>query len=162
MSVIKSIWIWSKVDFPFSCSLQHNETFMNHFCGLIRCLSSLPWWLSGKESACQCRRPGFNPWVGKIPWRKAWLRTPVFLPRESQGQRLRSMGSQRGGHSWAKNTSTSTSETRLWNSKAEVILKFMKAAFPGSRTAPAMGQGKMRGVNDAWSALLLLASSRPS
>ena len=26
-------------------------------------------WLSGKESACQCRRPGLDPWVGKIPWR---------------------------------------------------------------------------------------------
>ena len=31
----------------------------------------LPWWLSGKES-CQCRRPGFVPWVGKTPWRRAW------------------------------------------------------------------------------------------
>ena len=28
----------------------------------------LPWWLSGKESACQYRRCGFDPWVGKIPW----------------------------------------------------------------------------------------------
>ena len=28
----------------------------------------LPWWLSGKESAWQCRRRSFNPWVGKIPW----------------------------------------------------------------------------------------------
>ena len=30
----------------------------------------LPWWLSGKESTCQCRRLGLNPWVGKIPWRR--------------------------------------------------------------------------------------------
>ena len=30
----------------------------------------LPWWLSGKESACQCRRLRFNPWVRKIPWRR--------------------------------------------------------------------------------------------
>ena len=30
----------------------------------------LPSWLSGKESACQCRRHGFDPWVGKIPWRR--------------------------------------------------------------------------------------------
>ena len=30
-------------------------------------LTGLPWWLSGKESACQCRRRGFNPWWGKIP-----------------------------------------------------------------------------------------------
>ena len=31
----------------------------------------------------QCRRPGFNPWVGKIPWRRARQPTPVFLPGES-------------------------------------------------------------------------------
>ena len=41
----------------------------------------------GKESACLCRRPGFNPWVGKIPWRRAWQPTPGFLPGESHGQR---------------------------------------------------------------------------
>jgi len=44
----------------------------------------------GKEPTCQCRRCrrfGFDPWVEKIPWRKAWQPTPVFLPRESQGQR---------------------------------------------------------------------------
>ena len=35
----------------------------------------------------QCRRPGFSPWVGKIPWRRAWKSTPVFLPGESQGWR---------------------------------------------------------------------------
>ena len=35
----------------------------------------------------QCRRPGFNPWVGKIPWRRECQPTPVFLPGESHGQR---------------------------------------------------------------------------
>ena len=45
---------------------------------------------SGKEPTCQCRRPkrcGFDPWVGKIPWRMAWQSTPVFLPGKSHGQR---------------------------------------------------------------------------
>ena len=28
---------------------------------------------------------GFNPWVGKIPWKRVWQPTPVFLPGESQG-----------------------------------------------------------------------------
>ena len=45
---------------------------------------------SGKESACQCRRckrHGFDLWVWKIPWRRAWQPTPVFLPGESHGQR---------------------------------------------------------------------------
>ena len=32
--------------------------------------TGVPWWLSGKESTCQCRRLGFNPWVRKIPWRR--------------------------------------------------------------------------------------------
>ena len=44
----------------------------------------------GKEPACQCwkrKRRGFDPWVGKIPWRRAQQPTPVFLPGESHGQR---------------------------------------------------------------------------
>jgi len=40
-----------------------------------------------KESACQCRRCGFDPWVRKIPWRRAWQPTPVFLPGKFHGQR---------------------------------------------------------------------------
>ena len=35
----------------------------------------------------QCGRPRFDPWVGKIPWRRAWHPTAVFLPGESRGQR---------------------------------------------------------------------------
>ena len=44
---------------------------------------------SGKEPTCQFRRHrrlGFNPWVGKIPWRKAWQSPPVFPTGESHGQ----------------------------------------------------------------------------
>ena len=41
----------------------------------------------GNESACQCSRCGFVHWVRKIPWRRAWQPTPVFLPGESHGQR---------------------------------------------------------------------------
>ena len=44
----------------------------------------LPWWLSGKESACQCR---FDPWFSKIPWRRKRQPTTVFLPGKSHGQR---------------------------------------------------------------------------
>ena len=45
---------------------------------------------SGKEPACQCRRfknCGFDPWIGKIPWNRAWQPTLVFLPEKSHGQR---------------------------------------------------------------------------
>ena len=39
------------------------------------------------EAACQCRRFRFDPWVGKIPWRRIWQSTPIFLTGESHGQR---------------------------------------------------------------------------
>ena len=45
---------------------------------------------NGKELTCQCRRyqkHRFDPWVKKIPWRRAWQPTPGFLPGESHGQR---------------------------------------------------------------------------
>ena len=50
----------------------------------------LPRWCIGKESTCQCRRckiHGFNPWVGKVFWRRKWQPIPVFLPGKSHGQR---------------------------------------------------------------------------
>ena len=49
--------------------------------------TGLPSWLSGKESASQFRRREFDPWVGKMLWRRKWLPTPVFLPEEPHGQR---------------------------------------------------------------------------
>ena len=51
---------------------------------------TFPGGAGGKEAACQCRRQTrcrFDPWVGKIPWRRAWQRTPVFLSGESHEQR---------------------------------------------------------------------------
>ena len=47
----------------------------------------LPQWLSGNESACQCRRQGFDPWVEQIPWKRKWQPTPICLPGKSHGQR---------------------------------------------------------------------------
>ena len=41
----------------------------------------------GKESTCQNRKNEFDPWVRKIPWRRKWPPTPVFLPGKSHGQR---------------------------------------------------------------------------
>ena len=43
----------------------------------------LPRWLSGKESTCQCRKHGFDPWVGKIPWRRKWQSTLVIVSGDS-------------------------------------------------------------------------------
>ena len=43
--------------------------------------------LVAQRICLQCRRPGFDPWVGKTPWRRKWQPTPGFLPGESHGQR---------------------------------------------------------------------------
>ena len=59
---------------------QHQSTQI-HMC---------PGGISGKETACQCKRRKrhkFDPWVGKISWKRAWQPPPVFLPGESHGQR---------------------------------------------------------------------------
>ena len=74
----------------------------------------LPRWLSGKESACQSRRHGFSPWVGKIPWRRKWQSIPVFLPGKSHGQRNLA-GYTPGAHK--------ESDTTQWlNNKTPLIL----------------------------------------
>ena len=82
-----------------SCLKIHNyiDTLSN-FLGLPR-------WLSGRESICQCRRLKFDSWVGKIPWRRKWQLTPIFLTGKIQWSEepggLQSMGSQRVRHDWA-------------------------------------------------------------
>ena len=63
----------------------------------------LHWWTSGKESVCQCRRQGFDPWVRKIPWSRQWQPTLEFLPGESCGHRSLAGCSPWGcrvGHDW--------------------------------------------------------------
>ena len=62
-------------------------------------ITGLPWWLSGKESPCRwrslrkheyegdSRNMSLIPWIRKIPWRRKWQPTPVFLLGESYGQR---------------------------------------------------------------------------
>ena len=52
---------------------------------VLKAVGGFPGGATGKERACQgrrCKRRGWDPWVGKIPWRRAWQPTPVFLPEE--------------------------------------------------------------------------------
>ena len=71
----------------------HTHTYIRGFpCGA-----------KGKEPACQFRtlkRCGMNPWVQKIPWRRAWQPAPVFwrIPWTEETGRLQSMWLQRVGH----------------------------------------------------------------
>ena len=64
---------------------------------------------SGKEPTCQCRRHkrcGCNPWVRKIPWRRKWQPTSLFLPGEFHGQR-----SLTGYNPWGCKESDTTEAT---------------------------------------------------
>ena len=74
---------------------------------MLNRIEGFPGSLAGKESACNAgdlgSRPGFNPWVRKISWRRAWQPTPVFLPGESPwteepGGLYSPWGLQRVGH----------------------------------------------------------------
>ena len=79
----KRKWIKSR-----DCAEQErNEVRRPWITSSNQCVSGLLWWLIGKEPTCECVRHGFAPWVGKIPWRRKWQPTPVFLPGESHGQR---------------------------------------------------------------------------
>ena len=73
---------WPKYwSFSFSISL------FNEYLGLFS-FRGFPKGRLRQYSVClQCRRPGFDPWVGKIPWRRKWQLTPVLTPRESHGWR---------------------------------------------------------------------------
>ena len=76
------------------------------------------WWLRRERICLQCRRPGSDPWVGKIPQRRAWQPSPVFLPGESlwteEPGRLQSMGSQRVGHDWVSTAQHKWCQREIW------------------------------------------------
>ena len=82
---------------------------VNLFIGLKRSWASLMDQMVKNLPAVQeCKRCRFDPWVGKISWRREWQPTPVFLPGEfhrqkSLGGRLQFMVSQRIRHDWAIN-----------------------------------------------------------
>ena len=54
---------------------------------LTKIWTQLPWWLRWYSICLQCGRPGFDSWVGKIPWRRKWQSTPALLAGKSHGQR---------------------------------------------------------------------------
>ena len=84
-------------------------------------MQGLPWWLSSKDSACQCRRQEFNPWVGKIRWRRKWQPTPVFLPGKAQGQR-RMVGYSLRGHKRFRRDLATKQQQRSYAGKTDLLL----------------------------------------
>ena len=100
LTVMKSQGNVRVFQFSYHSVLFHPEHWV-HF--LFPLSLGLPWWLRGWSVCLQWGRPGFEPWVGKFPWRRKWQPTPVLLPGESQGQR-----SLVGYSSWGRKESDTT------------------------------------------------------
>ena len=79
----KRAWQSTPIFLPGESHEQSQTWLRTHTC-------CLPGSTSGKESASQgkkSKRHGFNSWIGKIPWRRKWQPTPIFLPAKSQGEK---------------------------------------------------------------------------
>ena len=98
---LKQKWLTSLLGMSFPCSFIHS---FSTFWAYILVTFGFPGGSDGKESASN-EGDIFDPRVGKIPWKKAWQPTPVFLPGESPWTEepggLQSMGLQRVRGDWA-------------------------------------------------------------
>ena len=121
-------WRWwnqdSKPDLP--CS-----EFYSHV--LYTKASPVAQWYIIHLQSRRCRRHRFDPWVGKIPWRRKWQLTPAFLPGKSHGQR-----SLVGYSPWSHKESDMTEQLTLFTflslyyllSRCLIIKKSNSAFFP--------------------------------
>ena len=105
------VWVVSlHLHQPQAPHLPPRHTQMSHmYYWWVAFPCELPWWLSGKESACSAGDTGDKgsvPGLGRFPWRRAWQHTPAFLSGESQGQR-----SLAGYSPWDRKESDTTEET---------------------------------------------------
>ena len=70
---------------------------------------------SSKKSTCKCKKCRFDPWVGKIPWRRKWQPTPVFLPGQFRGERSLGDCSHAVAKSWTWLSNWGTTKKLEWN-----------------------------------------------
>ena len=73
------------ISIPSACEIKYNKEYKQ-----LSITEGFPGGTDSKESACQCRthrKCWFDPWVRKIPWRRKWQLTPVFLPGKSHRER---------------------------------------------------------------------------
>ena len=99
---------------------------------------------SCKEPACQCRkhkRLRFDPWVGTIPWRRAWQPIPVILPGESHGQRRLA-----GYRPWGPQRVDTTEATQN-------ISQFSRCRVPLFATSSVAAHQASLSITNSWSLL---------
>ena len=100
------LWVDTGLKNKSTLVLRGRELEGGHLCKFMFCfrqIEGLLWWPRWYRICLPCLSPRFDPWVGKIPWRRAWQPPPVFLPGESHG--WRSLGFGRVGLAWVTNES---------------------------------------------------------
>ena len=90
----------------------------------------------------QCRRRGFDPWVGKISWRRKWYPSPVFLPGESHGQR-----SLVGCSTWGCKESDTTERLNTCLAESQEKSGWSWVRSRGRKTFPRHSQGRGLGTS---------------
>ena len=93
----------AKMCYYLSCELRISQ-LLDLYIDSFLLVYRLTWWLRRWSVYLQCGIPGFNPWVGKISWRRKWQPAPVFLPGKSHGWRSLvgySPWGHKVGHNWA-------------------------------------------------------------
>ena len=94
---------------------------------------SFPGGAVAKEPACQRRRRKrcrFNPWVRKIPWRRKWQPTPIFLPGESHGQRSLVGYSPRGCKEYTRSNTKASRASKDGQSEGDSELSGSYSRLP--------------------------------
>ena len=122
-----------------TCSLLcfHTLGFFFFFSAALRLLRTS---LVAQLVCLQDRRPWFSSWLWKIPWRKEWQPTPVFLPGEFHGQRSLAGYKPMGSQSWTQLSDcpptsglnflvAAASSGCLWSCPGEVLLLCIFPAF---------------------------------
>ena len=100
-------------------------------------------WLGKKKNTtCQCRRCGFDSWIRKIPWRRKWKPTPVFLTGKSERQRslvgCSPWGPKKVGHNLAIKTTTKFNSTTKIFQKSSLFSTVFNSLWTGSHS-PLLG-----------------------
>ena len=112
---------WQELSFTAGGNERWYNPFGREFSGFLKGRHRLPYdpavtlpviypndFPGGLSVCLQCGRPGFNPWVGKISWRRKWQPTSVFLPGKSHGRR-----SLVGYSPWGRKESDMTERLRF-------------------------------------------------
>ena len=113
--------IWSVIYYGFKWFLPIHLKYFQ-----LQHMQNFPHGSGGKEPTCQWtrhKRSRFDPWAGKVPWRRAWQPTPVFLPGKSSWTEepggLQSIALQRVRHDWSDLAQHSTANAICQNCSSE-------------------------------------------